>query len=100
AQAPIAVGRATTDAAGEAAFPEMAVGTWTFSAKKDGFATGGARRVNLRSDVEPRPVTIYLSPGHALDGRVLGSDKKPVPGAVVTASAPNSMWDYAASALR
>jgi uncharacterized GH25 family protein len=100
AQAPIAVGHATTDAAGEASFPEMAVGTWTFAAKKEGFATAGAKRVNLRSDVEPRPVTIYLAPGHPLDGRVLGPDKKPVPGALVTAAAPNSMWDYSGSALR
>jgi 5-hydroxyisourate hydrolase-like protein (transthyretin family) len=100
AQAPIAVGRATTDAAGEASFPEMAVGTWTFSAKKEGFAPGGAKRVTLRSDVEPRPVSIWLAPGHPLDGHVLGSDKKPVADAVVTASGPGSMWDYAASALR
>ncbi len=100
AQAPIAVGRASTDAAGESAFPEMAVGTWTFTAKKAGFATGGAKRVVLRSGEDPRPVTIYLSAGHPLDGHVFGPDKKPVVSATVTASAPNSTWDYAASALR
>ena len=99
-QAPISVAKLTTDAKGEAAFPEMAVGRWTFTAKKDGFATGGQRWLTLRTGEEPKPVTIWLSPGHLLDGRVLGADKKPVEGALVMAGSPSTGWDTAAAPLR
>ena len=99
-QAPISVAKLTTDAKGEAPFPEIAVGRWTFTAKKEGFATGGVRWVTIRSDQEPKPATIWLSPGHPLDGRVLAADKKPVEGALVMAGAPNSGWDTASAPLR
>lgn len=99
-QAPISVGRATSDARGEAQFSEIAVGRWTFTAKKEGFATSGQRYITLRSDQEPKPVTIWLSPGHPLDGRVVDSDKKPVEGALVMAGSPSTGWDAASAPLR
>jgi protocatechuate 3,4-dioxygenase beta subunit len=99
-QTPISVAKTTTNAAGEALFPEMAVGEWTFTATKDGFATSGARGVTLRSDEEPRPVTIWLATGYPLDGRVLAADRKPVAGALVMAAAPDSGWDTAAAPMR
>jgi protocatechuate 3,4-dioxygenase beta subunit len=99
-QAPIAVGRITSDARGEAQFGEIAVGRWTFTAKKEGFAASGQRYVTLRSDQEPKPVTIWLSPGHPLDGRVVDADKKPVEGALVMAGSPSSGWDSASAPLR
>lgn len=99
-QAPVSVARASTDAAGEAVFPETAAGSWTFVAKKDGFAPGGARSVAVRSGEEPKPVTIHLAKGHPLDGRVLGPDRQPVAGALVMAGAPNSAWDFGSAPLR
>jgi 5-hydroxyisourate hydrolase-like protein (transthyretin family) len=99
-QAPISTARVTTDARGEALFPEIAVGRWTFTARKEGFATGGVRWVTIRSDQEPKPTTIWLSPGHPLDGRVLSADKKPVEGALVMAGAPGTGWDTASAPLR
>jgi uncharacterized GH25 family protein len=99
-QASISVAKSTTDAKGEALFPEMAVGEWTFTARKDGFATGGARSVNLRSDETPQPVTIHLWPGYRLEGRVLAAGKEPVAGALVMAGAVNSAWDLDSAPLR
>ncbi len=99
-QTPISVAKTTTDAAGLALFPEMAVGEWTFTAKKDGFATSGASGVTLRSDEEPQPVTIWLASGYPLDGRVLSADGKPVAGALVMAATPDSGWDTAAAPMR
>jgi protocatechuate 3,4-dioxygenase beta subunit len=99
-QAPISVAKAVTDAGGEALFPEMAVGEWTLTAKKDGFATSGERGVTLRSGEEPRPVTIYMNAGWPLDGRVLGSDRKGVAGALVMAGAVDSAWDLGSAPLR
>src|SRR5688572_24175695 len=98
-QAPISVARTTADKNGEACFPEMAVGDWTFTARKEGFATGGARDVSLRSGEEPRPVTIYMAPGHPLAGRVLDAARQPVPGALVMAGSANG-WDFGAAPLR
>jgi uncharacterized GH25 family protein len=99
-QAPISVAKTTTDAKGEALFPEMAVGDWTFTAKKEGFAAGGARSVTLRSDETPRPVEIDLWPGYRLEGRVIAADKAPVVGALVMAGAENSAWDLGSAPLR
>ncbi len=99
-QAPVSVARASTDAAGLAVFPETAVGTWTFVARKDGFAPGGARSVSVRSGEEPKPATIHLAKGHPLDGRVLGPDRAPVAGALVMAGATNSAWDFGSAPLR
>ena len=99
-QQPISVAKATTDAKGDALFAEMAVGQWTFTAKKDGYAAGGERGVELRSGQEVPPVTIYLATGHRLDGRVLAADRKPVAGALVLAGTTNSAWDFAAAPLR
>ena len=67
-QAPIAVAKVTTDARGEANFPEIAVGRWTFTARKEGFATSGARWITLRTEQEPKPVTIWLAPGYDWNG--------------------------------
>jgi len=99
-QASISVAKTTTDAKGDALFPEMAVGEWTFTAKKEGFAPGAARGVTLRGDEEPRPVTIQMAPGYALSGRVLAGEEKPIAGALVMAAAVNSAWDLASAPLR
>jgi len=98
-QVPVAVAKATTDAAGEAKFPEIAVGRWTFAATKEGFGRAG-RATSLRSDAPPAPVKLYLGTGTPLAGRVFDSAKNPVPGAQVQAGPPGSNWDMTTSALR
>lgn len=99
-QAPVAVAKLVTNGAGEAVFPEMTVGRWTFTARKDGFATSGQKGVSLSAGAEPKPVTIWLAPGHSLDGRVLAADKSPVAGALVMTGSSNSSWDITAAPLR
>jgi uncharacterized GH25 family protein len=99
-QAPISVAKATTGASGEALFPEMAVGEWTITAKKPGFATSGERGVTLVSGEEPRPVVLYMDAGYPLDGRVLASDGKGVAGALVMAGAVDSAWDMGSAPMR
>jgi hypothetical protein len=100
AQAPIAVTKATTDAAGRAVFPELATGRWTFTASKSGFARAGRSNVTIRADVDPPPVKLYLGTGHTLSGRVLNSAKAAVAGASVTTTPTNAVWDLGSAALR
>jgi uncharacterized GH25 family protein len=99
AQAPVAVRKAVTGEDGEVQFAESAVGTWTFAASKEGFATGGAEVV-LRSDEEPRPVTIRLGRGHPLDGRVIDSAGKPLANALVIAGDNDSAGSPALAPMR
>jgi carboxypeptidase family protein len=100
AQTPIAVTKATTDAAGRAVFPELATGRWTFTAQKQGFARAGRANVTVRADADPPPVTLYLGTGHSLTGRVLTASRQPVASATVTAAPPNAAWDPGSSAMR
>ncbi|MCE9635222.1 MAG: carboxypeptidase-like regulatory domain-containing protein [Planctomycetes bacterium] len=100
AAVPVAVAKATTDAEGKAAFPELASGTWTFVARKSGFSRDGRSNVRLAGGEEPPPVKIYLSAGHTLTGRVLDGEKKAIAKAVVLGGRSANAWDFGAAALR
>ncbi len=99
-QAPVPVGRATTDARGEALFPETSVGHWTFRARREGFAAGGDSVTVEQRPEGMDPIVIRLSPGHPLEGRVLGPGDAPIAGALVMAGDPRLDWDLAAGPLR
>lgn len=99
-QAPVAVGRATTDTEGKAVFPELATGRWTFTATKEGFARSGRSGISVRPDVEPPAVKLYLGTGHPLSGRVVDSAKTPLPGALVLTGPPATAWDLSSAPLR
>lgn len=97
---PVAVATVTTGPDGKAVFPEMATGTWTFTAKRDGFATDGKTNVRIESGGEVPVVRIFLPSGNALKGRVLDGDKKPIPGVLVLGARPNQAWDLGSAPLR
>ena len=59
----------TTKADGLAAFPAMEPGSWTFVARKSGFATAYAYNERPTPGEKPTAVTILLGRGHALAGR-------------------------------
>jgi hypothetical protein len=99
-QAPVAVARATTDARGEALFAELAVGRWTFVARKEGYGRGGRSGVSIRSDASLAPVKLYLGSGHALSGRVFDATKSPLAGALVMTAPGNSGWDLGGAPMR
>jgi hypothetical protein len=94
-QTPTPVAKATTDAAGEAVFPELATGRFTFTATKPGFGRAGRAGVVLRADAPPPAVKLHLGTGYSLSGRVLDPAKNPVAGAVVFASAAAG-WESSA----
>jgi carboxypeptidase family protein len=99
-QAPVAVAKARTDAAGHAVFPELATGRWTFTATKEGYARAGRSGVGVTSEITPPVVKLFLGKGHALTGHVYDSHRNPVAGALVLAGPPNAGWDMSGAPLR
>lgn len=97
---PVAVAKAVTDADGKAVFPEIASGTWTFTARKDGLAKDGRSNLRFEGGTEPPEVKIFLATGHTLKGRVLDGDKRPIAGASVLGGRGQNLWDYGAAPLR
>jgi protocatechuate 3,4-dioxygenase beta subunit len=100
AAAPVAVAKGATDKDGKAVFPEMASGTWTFSARKAGLGRDGRTNVRLVGGDTPPEVRIWLATGHVVRGRVLDGNRKPVPGALVMGGRSGNVWDFGAAALR
>jgi protocatechuate 3,4-dioxygenase beta subunit len=98
-QEPVAVATVTTGTDGVAVFDELASGSWSFVARKDGYASTGRSSLRLRSNVEPEPVRLHLATGHRLTGRVLDENDAPISGAVVMGGGGNA-WDLGAAALR
>ncbi|MFQ5845659.1 MAG: carboxypeptidase-like regulatory domain-containing protein, partial [Planctomycetota bacterium] len=80
------VATAVTDATGRAAFRHAPKQTFLYLARKDGYARGYSKRVELRWDGEPDPVTIRLGPAHPLSGRVLDGQGRPIAAAIVLAA--------------
>lgn len=99
-QQAVPVARAVTDAQGKAAFDGIAGGTWSFVASKPGLAREGRSSLFLRGGDTVPEVRIYLGTGHALRGRVLDGEKKPLAGALVLAGRGTNVWDFSGSALR
>ena len=96
---PVPVEVTSTDAEGRAVFPELATGSWTFVAEKEGFARSGTQ-ARLRADAAPAPVVIHLPKGYPLSGRVLDGAKQPIAGALLMASRASASWGWGNSALR
>ena len=81
-------------------FPELATGSYTIAAFKEGYARDGRRTPALSSKTEPKPVTIYLGSAFGLTGRVVGHDDAPIAGATVMASPSNAQgWDIGQAPL-
>jgi RNA polymerase sigma factor (sigma-70 family) len=76
--------RATSDGSGRALLEGVAPGSWNVLAAAAGFAERSVRAEVVEGEVRD-PVRVVLVPGHALEGRVLGPDGSPLPGAAVAA---------------
>ena len=99
-QDPVAVATATSDADGTVVFDELASGSWTFMARKVGYASTGKPSIRLRSSEIPEPVSIYMPRGYTLSGRVLDENDAPVAGALVLGGGSNNVWNVGAAPLR
>ncbi len=99
-QEPVPVARVTTGADGSATFDDLAAGSWTFLAQKDGYARAGKAGRRLRAREEVAPITLYLGTGYRLVGRVLDDEGGPVSGALVLAGKDGNNWNVAAAPLR
>ncbi len=98
-QDPVPVARVTTDASGAAMFVGLGAGSWTFLARKDGYASSVRSGRRLHAGDAVAPITLYLGSGHELAGRVLDGAGAPISGALVLAAEGDSAWRVSASPL-
>ncbi len=99
-QEPVPVATVKTNAEGKAVFPELAAGTWTVVARKDGHARRGRASQRLRAKEDRSPMVLYLGSGYSLKGTVTNQDGDPVAGALVMAGKQNDAWNPQTAPLR
>ncbi len=74
-----------TDAKGEAHFPALPPGTWTFTAERPGYAKRGLPGALVHAGSEGERFRLVLERGYSLSGLVIDHDGRPVPGAPLLA---------------
>jgi len=85
---PRPVANAVSAKSGVATFDDLAPGRWTFRASHPNFASVGVTAVPLLRGGVEREIKLVLQNGHALRGRIIDVDQKPLANATVLALAP------------
>ncbi len=75
-----------SDKAGQFAIPALSAGSFVFTATAEGFAPGSSESIDLNGRVEKTGVEVRMEPGATLQGKVVNTAGKPVPGARVRVS--------------
>ena len=81
-----------SDEQGQFRLPPLARGTYRFSARKSGFATGFSDPVTLDGVTSVTDVQIRLSPEGQIAGQVLSTGGLPVASATVVVAVAESQW--------